>query len=186
MRDKNFLCQIPWRITVLCFQNYWTIPPEVSFHWFTFVISCICWLILSRITLLIFAILYQTAWNFIWKGLVVVLYCYICFCFLQFFSPSDMGSLFVILSEWLFTLFTFRWLDFLYVFVIFSFSSFLYPLWPNLYSHRDLSAEKNTLSLFFICFMSLLRFSWKLLFTFLNLIFLSLVTDHFRNLIVFS
>ena len=32
---------------------YHSITLEVSFHWFTFVISCICWLILSRIIFLI-------------------------------------------------------------------------------------------------------------------------------------
>ena len=31
-----------------------SITLEVSFHWFTFVISCICWFILSRMTLLFF------------------------------------------------------------------------------------------------------------------------------------
>ena len=38
------------------FSNH-LITLEMSFHWFAFVISFICWFILSRITLLIFLIL---------------------------------------------------------------------------------------------------------------------------------
>ena len=83
----------------------------------------------------------------------------------------DMGSFSVILLAWLFTLFTFPWTNFLYIFVIFSFSSFLYSLWPNLFTCWDLPTERNTLLLFLICFMSLLSLSWKLLFIFLNSMF---------------
>ena len=36
---------------------YHSITLEVFFHWFTFVISCICWLILSGVILFIFLIL---------------------------------------------------------------------------------------------------------------------------------
>ena len=157
---------------------------EVSFHWLTFVISCIYWLISSRITLLIFPILdfegfikrheifgKSSLWSFI------VIYASVS---CSFSILSDMGSYFVILLAWLFTLFSFSRSDFLYAFVIFSFSSFLYSLGPNLYTCRDLSAETNTLSLFFICFMSLLSLSWKLLFIFVN----SMFFYNFQNLLL--
>ena len=131
-----------------------SITLEVSFHWFSYGISYICWLTLTIITLLIFRILdfegfikrheilfeKFSLWSFI------VIYASASF---RFSILSDLSSFSVIILAWLFTLFTFRGSEFLYVFVIFSFSSFSYSLWPNSYTCRDLSAETITLLLFF-------------------------------------
>ena len=134
-KGKNFRFQIPKRITVLCFQNYWTIQLYLKCSFIVFfVFSCICWLILSRKTLLVFPIFdleglikrheilfgKSSLWSFI------VIYASV---FYRFSILSDVGSFSVTLLGWLFTLFTFCWSEFLYVFVIFSSSSFLYLLW---------------------------------------------------------
>ena len=150
----GFNRQIPanWGIKTSLFLKLLnhSITLEVSFHSFTFLISCIWWLILSSISFLIFSIIDFKGFikrheilfgkSSLWFFIFISVSC-------SFSILSHIDRFFVILLAWLFTLFTLRRSDFLYVCVIFSFSIFLYSLWPNLCRCRDLSAETNTLSL---------------------------------------